>query len=757
MLKRTGALIIALAIARLAFAAGEEWQIVTDTRSVRDVARVGEWIWLATEGGLVEFSPSTGSFKAYTTLDGLGGLGVKKLLADGNGGIWAAFDNKMLQRWDPDLGVTHSVTALADQAALFSINDLTLNQRGLFLATNRGAALVTHVPRFDQWVWFEEYRRLGNFSPDLAANAVLVQGDYLWVGTEEGVARGNLNSPAPLDWRTFTTADGLQNNKITDLILFRDSLYAMTGQGLARFEEDRWRQLNHRRDFYSLIVHSDTLCAVASDGINWWTGNGWVRFGGFAIGFTDAEWDDTGALWAAAARDWRAPGGISRLTDTTWVSHIPPGPITNYVRATAFGSDGSVWFAGGANVGEYGLSRLVGSEWRRWCWPSFNGTAFSSEARSIAFDLDGGVWFGTFMGGVGRVVGDSAYTYNSDPATGARLRSYAAGGGVLAPTVVSDQAGNVWIANRGAMNGMVLACAPRSFIQRSDSAEPWAYFHQINFGQFNHYDLLTVDGRDRIWIASSANDQTLPGDQGVYVLDTRGTLADSTDDQIWGPIQGLPAREVLSIKYDSAGYVWIGSIRGAYYANSSGSDLTGVAFSQVYYMRDIPVRSIDIDPAGNKWFGSDFGISILAPDLFTVTRRITADPPDRLPVTSVQSVGIDPNSGWVYIGTRVGTAAMKTPYRDYGAEITTLTFEPNPFNPARGRLIFTGDALGGGGEVRIFTPDGRLVRALSHDAAALGWDGTDDSGRDVAEGIYLIVAYNSGGDAARSKVAVLRK
>jgi len=506
-----------------------------------------------------------------------------------------------------------------------------------------------------------------------------------------------------------------------------------------------------------MMVHSDTLCAVNSDGIGWFAGREWKRFGGRLLGTTDAEWDETGAIWASLARDWRAPGGVTKLRDTTWVSSIPQGPITNVVKAVAFGSDKSVWFAGGANGGEYGVGRLSGNDWRRWCWPFNTGTAFNTQAHSIAFDLDGGVWFGTFGGGVGRITADSAYTYNSTASTGQRLRAYSAAGEVLTPTVEADHAGNVWITNRGADNGMVLACAPRSFIQNGDPSAEWAYFHQVNFGQFDHYDILTIDDRDRIWIASSANDQTLPGDQGVYVLDARGTLSDSTDDRIWGPIPGLPAREVLSIKYDPAGYVWVGSIRGAYWASATANDLTGVSFSSVYYMRDIPVRCIDIDPEGNKWFGSDFGISILAPDNFTVTRRITADPPDRLPATSIQSLAVDPNSGLAYIGTRYGTATLKTPFRDYGQEIAELTFEPNPFNPARGKLVFTGNSLGGGGEVRIFTPDGRLVKTFSHDAAALGWDGRDDAGRDVAEGIYLIVAYNGGGDAATGKVAVLRK
>jgi len=755
MLKRSGALAIALAMTQIAFAAGEEWGLMTDTRNVRTMVEVDDMFWLATEGGLVEFSPDHGSFRTYSTLDGLSGVGVRKLATDSVGGIWLAFDNKMLQRWDPELGVTHSVSALADQTGLYSINDMKLDRRGIFLATNRGVALVNYVPRYDQWVWYQEFRRIGSFSPDIPVNAVLVQGDNLWVTTDEGIARGDLNSPAPLDWRSYTMADGLLSNIVRQVILYRDTLYASTAAGLSRLEGERWRRLMWRADVYALTVHEDTLCAVTSDGISWWSGSDWQRYGARMTGTTGLLWDRSGWLWASLVRDWRAPGGLAKLTDTTWQAHIPTGPTTNYVKAIAFKPDGSAWFTGGTTGGEFGVSSHLGGGWRRWCWPDYSGSAFSAEARSIAFDLDGGTWFGTFNGGVGRITEDTVYSYNATAATGAHLRAYTADGSVLAPAVATDQKGNVWIANRGADNGNVLACVPRSFIQNGTPSE-WVYFHQYNFGVFSHFDLLAIDGRDRIWMASTVSDQTVAGEQGVYILDTRGTLSDSTDDRIWGPIPGLPTREVLSLKYDSAGYMWVGSSRGAYYTATTGADLSGSSFSQVYYMRDIPISCIDIDPAGNKWFGSAFGISIVAPDNFTILRRITADPPDRLPEASVQSLAVDPHSGLVYMGVRGGTATLKTPYRDYGQEIAELTFEPNPFNPADGKLVFTGNSLGGNGEVRIFTPDGRLVRKFSHDAAALGWDGRDDSGRDVAEGVYLIVAYNGGGDAATGKVAVLR-
>jgi hypothetical protein len=328
---------------------------------------------------------------------------------------------------------------------------------------------------------------------------------------------------------------------------------------------------------------------------------------------------------------------------------------------------------------------------------------------------------------------------------------------VVGTMVISDRTGNIWITNREAVDGRVLVCVPEDYIRDPSPDKEWVYFHRNNFGAFSEFDLLAVDDLNRIWIASTGTDQAMVGEQGVYCLDTRGTLTDSTDDRVWGPIPGLPVQEVLSLKWDPAGYIWVGSPRGAYYVSATADNLSGVSLTPVYAMRDIAVRAIDVDPAGNKWFGSDFGVSILSSDMYTVTRRITTDPPDRLPSTTVQFVSVDPYSGLAYIGTHDGTAILPTPYRDYGTQIKNLSFEPNPFNPSRGRLIFTGNSLAGGANAHIYTPDGRLVRSLSHDEAALGWDGRDNQGREVADGVYLIVTSNGSGDAAQGKVAVLRR
>lgn len=738
---------------------GEEWQMITDTRNVRDIAALDNKLWLATEGGLVEYSPSANHFHTFTTLDGLGGIGVSRLLTEDENNLWIALDNKILQRWNRISGVTHTISTISQQEGVQSLNDLLLDDRGLFVATSRGIAVITFSSRYNQWVWYEEYRTLGNFDQDSPVRAILIEGDTIWAATSLGVAKGNLNSPPPLDWVNYTVDQGLPDSDIRDIIRVNGTIYVSTENGSARFNGNRWERLHQRRDVYRLFDFQDTLTAITSDGLSWWDGTNWNRYGSMRLGANVAVQDPSGVNWLGFSVNGYASGGLAVLSDTSWVHFIPSGPLSNGLLAAQFFDNGEAFFVGGRSTGEYGLCKFGSDGWTTWTYPEFSGSIFQYQNKSITSDKLGGVWVGSFGGGVARFDSNGDWTiYNSNVSTGSRVKGYEGRPETaLTPAVCVDQQGNVWIVNRGAANGYILVCVPSDFIAEPDSLKEWYYYHRSNFRSFSEFDLLTIDGYGRKWIASSATNPSIAADQGVYVFDDNGTLADSSDDQVWGPLPGLASAEVYTLKYDPAGYIWVGSPGGAYYISATAANYTGMSLTQIYNLRDIPIYGIDVDYAGNKWFATEFGVSVLAPDLWTILQTITNVSPHKLPDERVNMVAIDPYSGNAYLATQQGMAVMQTPYRDYGDNIGDITFEPNPFNPEQSRLIFTGSSLAANAGVRIFTPDGRLIRKMSHNEAALGWDGRDDSGRGVAEGVYLILTYSGSGQAGKGKVAVIRR
>ncbi len=101
-----------------------------------------------------------------------------------------------LQYFDPVMRkIQQSVAPVRE---IVNINDIEIDDRGVFVATNDGVARLRYFSDLDQCHWFERFIQLGSFTAQTTVNGLVVLGDYLWAATNEGVARGDLNSPAPL-------------------------------------------------------------------------------------------------------------------------------------------------------------------------------------------------------------------------------------------------------------------------------------------------------------------------------------------------------------------------------------------------------------------------------------------------------------------------------------------------------------------------------------------------------------------------------
>ncbi len=83
---------------------------------------------------------------------------------------------------------------------------------------------------------------------------------------------------------------------------------------------------------------------------------------------------------------------------------------------------------------------------------------------------------------------------------------------------------------------------------------------------------------------------------------------------------------------------------------------------------------------------------------------------------------------------------------------------PNPFRPDRavgGTMKFANLPPGSG--VKIYTLAGRLVRELEETGNSAAWDGCDETGREMATGVYYYLVAIPGQLDARGKFALIRK
>ncbi|MCU0641130.1 MAG: Ig-like domain-containing protein [Candidatus Margulisbacteria bacterium] len=110
-----------------------------------------------------------------------------------------------------------------------------------------------------------------------------------------------------------------------------------------------------------------------------------------------------------------------------------------------------------------------------------------------------------------------------------------------------------------------------------------------------------------------------------------------------------------------------------------------------------------------------------------------------------------------YVAATVPHFSVYTLMATPASSLTTAYAFPNPFKPGAGhtQVIFTN--LSAQCTIKIFTLTGDLVRTIpvTDGTGQAGWDVKNDSGEDVASGLYLYVIANSA-EVKRGKLAVIR-
>jgi diguanylate cyclase (GGDEF)-like protein len=322
---------------------------------------------------------------------------------------------------------------------------------------------------------------------------------------------------------------------------------------------------------------------------------------------------------AADARRW------VRLTDLDFQQIVPDNALPNSAspRALAEDGDGFLWIGS-----ENGLARWDGYHFRDYKPdPKISGSLPDNDVQTLHTDAQGRLWIGMNSAGLAR------YERDQD-----RFVSYPAGPQGLSDGSVSaiadDGSGGLWVGTDGGL----------------DHLDP-------KNGAIRHLRHNAKDGRS---LPDDTVDALLRDREGALWVGTAGGLArqgrGATGFEIV-PVSETNGEvpEVRSLIEDSAGRVWVGTVRnGAYRVDPTAR----VA---------VPVRETDAPPSrprtegipaiaeagpGEVWLGTrDQGI--IAVDTVTLhTRRIRHDPrlPTSLPDDIIRCLFRD-RAGLIWTGT----------------------------------------------------------------------------------------------------------
>lgn len=284
--------------------------------------------------------------------------------------------------------------------------------------------------------------------------------------------------------------------------------------------------------------------------------------------------DTQGIIW------FGTDAGISKYNETSWTNYITTDIYSNHINAIVIDALGNKWFGTG-----WGVLEFDGTTWTSY---TTSDGLYYNEITAIECDREGVLWVGTnsipggFLtdtqpGGVSKFDGETwiSYVPETIPYLGVQCMAI-------------SKTGTIWL---GYGSGVFEL-----------SGTTWTHYTTSEGLICDVVSAVAIDNDGNKWFGTFG---------GVSKFDGTNWTTYTTSD-------GLAGNVVTAIAIDADGNKWFGT---GNYNEQGGADGTGVSkfdgttwttYTTANGLVSNNIKAIAIDTEGNKWFGTDSGISKLS-------------------------------------------------------------------------------------------------------------------------------------------------
>jgi ligand-binding sensor domain-containing protein len=713
------------------------WHNYTYMNDARDIFIDSQYVWCATSGGLVKYDLNTGEYAKYLNSDGLGDINLLSLEVDSSGSVFIGGGNSTISRIMPGGGIrTYEFRYITDLK--YNIEEMDADGDVLWVATGMGVGKFL-IHRNDG-EFQDVIARLGELPAETPIKAIKIIGDYIWAGSEFGLAfidKNNSLPQNPQSWRTFAEGDsGLTDGYIYSITSIEDSVFAGTDNGVYLLRSDStWSNIGPvGRRIYDLENLSSGLVAATDNGVYRRTDGSWTLLTSDSLINRDCRGvaeDLSGNIWGAFNK-----GGFAGYNGSYWEVVTIPGPASNWITDLAIDSSKNIWLVHtipGFGSPE-GVSEFDGLEWHSYNYR--NSGIGPSGAVAVQYDhINDLVWFGSWGDGLISFDENDSIWINYDETNSPLRGIQEVPEYVVLTDVAVDDWGNVWGLQLGAINPEVMLAVfnPRDSLW-------WTYLRRIDQIALQ-FELVLYPSGNNIYIAGA----------DIYRLNYGQNPVDTLDDS-WYPAVGL--NTVNALVLDNDGKLFVGAAFGLVYYDSSFNDTFIVELPDGYRSA---VTSLALDGLGNKWVGTDSGVVVLSsrtqrgqPNWLTGFKTTNSD----LIHNGVLHIEIDRTEGKVYIATGNGLSIYESGYAAPSADLSDIMVYPNPVYVNQGYEEIRFLRVPSDAEIFIYTASGELIKRFYYYEGGV-WDLRNESNQKVAAGVYVFHVH-AGEKSASGKFAVIR-
>lgn len=688
-----------------------EWTNYTNANEVSGSAINGNYLWVATRGGVVRWDLSDSTYNKFTTKDGLADHDVKDVFVDREGNIWFG-TVEGVQKFNGSEWVTFNTTnSPLPSNYVYAIIQDTLGR--MWFGTGYGIACLDGT---DWCVWTD----LGGATNVAVRGIGLDSQNRVWTANNPN-NYGDPGGVSVFDGTTWTrhdpNANAIGQYFLSIIVDGNDNVWAGSWTaGVYKYNGVSWVNINSSN---SGLMGDQIECFAVEEGGVIWIGNHSTSAGGVSR-FDGTTWTNYNPsnsgirqrnIYSISINGEEkyfgtSTEGISKLnyTDNAWTYYKTSNePHCNYITSICCAQNGTIYFGT-----EYrGVAVFNGTIW--WSYASENSGLSDNYVNCVYVDGGDTLWIGTQFAGLFKF-DENSWTHFDTTNSGLL--------GNTITSVAKDSQGNLWLGTSGWNGPSGEDGAVAKF-----NGSTWTNYYLTNSGLIDDDGInITVDNGDTIWIGT---------EEGVSKFDqfSNSWTNYSTSD-------GLVDNRVRKIAIDGENNKWfatrggVSKFNGTIWTNYTTVD--GIAHNDV---KDIGVMD------RNVWIATANGVSVFNNSAWTTYRQ-----GEGLADNKTSAVCIAP-LGSVWFGTEeCGVSKYDTTSTgivDHELSMNfSLTVSPNPFsNNTMISYHLKGTYFNGSSpSLMIYDPSGRLVRSLKllSESGVVVWDGKDENGNKLRSGIYLI-------------------
>lgn len=708
------------------------WRTHLSYRDAKICQATDDYVYAASFSGFFRVKRVLGEMQKLGKQDGFAGLEVTCLNYDSKSHcLFIGYADGNIDLLFQDQRI-FNVPGFAQKALIGDkrILDVSFHEDFALVSTYFGLLVVDLVRHEIK----DSYTAIGPLGSSMPVWSSVVYRDSLFVAGPEGLRSapwvGNYNLNDYQNWSTI----GQMTNPCDQLAANDDGLYLSSDSLIYRYQNGQMLILDNRRLPTARIQQGQNGMVVYRPGsiTEYSAGSSKVEPVNIIVHGTQ---DPQGLYWFCTGI---GPGVIKKSPNGE-IAFMPDGPNNSTVFRMS--QEGPYLFTGGG-----GVSSTFGN--------AFNDAGFyiytpTGWVNNIASPLNQNLYDFTypFYSNRRKRVFLGSHSYGMLVFNGLEIEqrvdqnnsplSPISAGFLRVSGITEDRNDYLWFANFGA--DKALHCL--------DLSNNWHSFELSASGQvISDVKEVVADRFGHIWMIRQSG--------GLVVYDPGKDLNSLSDDRclLIDTRHGLQSNEVLSLKADNLGYVWIGTNQGLNIFTGAQSIFENNQLDRFvidqdgtlgYLMGEESIYDICIDGGGRKWFGTGNGLFLVDPYGQKVLRHFTQE---NSPLLSnrIVCLGQTDETGELFVGTDKGIISYRNDANQGSSEFQALKIYPNPVPPKYSGLV-TIEGLSSNAEVKITDANGRLVYQTRANGGKATWDGNRLDGSRPNSGVYLVFALNSDG------------